>query len=1856
MEATSTNRVPRVSSLSELLRARATEEPGRRAYTYLKDQSANVAITYGELDRGARAVAARLSGNLNRGERALLLYPPGIDFLTGFFGCLYAGVIAVPLPLPGARGGLEKLALVRGDTEAKAALTVSDLAEGKLGGAGIGDLLVLATDRIEENPADSFPEPAEPVNPAYLQYTSGSTSAPRGVMVTHANVLHNLANIDDGFEHTPESVTLTWLPHFHDMGLIYGLLAPLYHGIPCYMMSPAAFVQRPLSWLEAITRFRATHSGGPNFAYDLCVRRIQPEERVSLDLSSWKVAFNGAEPVHAETLERFSKAFAPCGFRFNAFHPAYGLAEASLKVTGGSAASEPVVFPASASALARNRVEPASENLNDTRVLVGCGRAGRDTRVVIVNPETLQPCQPDEVGEIWVSGPGVATGYWRRPRETEQTFGARLAETGEGPFLRTGDLGFLRDGELFVAGRLKDVIIIRGLNHHPSDIELTARHAHPAVATSIAAAFSVEMEGEERLVLVMEAGRREPKDPEEIARSVRQAVAERHEVRIWGFVLVQKGGIPKTSSGKVQRRLCRSLYLDEKLPMIFESVLGEETEEEEAGTGISRDLLLAAGEGERLHLVTGYVRDQLARVLKLQPQELAIDTPATSYGIDSLMAMEVQNRIETDLGVSLAAVELLEGTTIEQFARSILNHLSARPAAPAPIPRRNAAEAPLSFEQERLWMLNRMTPGSAAYHIPFAFRLKGPLDVAAIEESLNRILERQESLRTVFRSAGGSVVSVVTPPERVVVKVTDLRRVAKADREDEALALAAREVRKPFDLEKGPLFRFKIYRLGSSEHIALVVMHHIISDFWSVRLFIEELLEGYQAGLRGEAPPLEPPRVQYGDFAAWQREQLRGEKLRELLEFWQQQLTGAQLLEFATDRPRPAKPTLEAATEIVAFPSGLSHAVREFARREGVTPFTVLLAAFEMLAARCSNQTDLLIGTTNANRGRSELEPLIGFFAAPLPVRTQLTGDPGFREILRRAQRALLDAYAHQELPFAKMVEAARNGGQTGNAPLFRIMFSVLNPLLPVSETADLELESLELGTTATDFDLFLNIVEEDSAFRALAVYSKDLYNAETIRHLMAVYVELLRTAIEEPETRITALKIPEELTPCKPKPAPEEDTPLIAVAATFTAEPVKEIVSFWLRELEFDHRIRFAPYNQVFQQLLDPASMLGRNRDGVNVILLRLEDWARGANPTEGNGLEENVRQFLAAIRSAASRAQAPFLIYLCPASPEFAAGQEEDTIEKRMQELIVSSLAGISGVYVADSAELRELYPVTDYYDPHGDRLGHVPYTPEFFAALGTLVARKMHALLTTPAKLIVLDCDQTLWSGVCGEDGPEGVRLDPPRRALQEFMLAQRNAGMLLAIASKNNEEDVWAAFDAHPEMPLGKAHFVAWRIDWNAKSENLKSLAAELGIGLDTVIFVDDNPAECAEVEARLPEVVTLALPSDAGRIPEFLKHVWAFDHLRTTEEDQRRSEMYNQRLERRRVEKQVVTLAEFLAALDLKIDIGPMKPEELPRVSQLTLRTNQMNLTAVRRSESQVREYLSERGGECLTVHVTDRFGDYGLVGVVLFTTTTETLDVDTFLLSCRALGRGVEHAMLARLGDLALDRGLKTVNLRYVRTPRSQPALLFLRGVAKEFETPAGNGYRYSLPAEKAAAVTYDPESRPGEPEDVRPAPRESTAAVHRIDYARIATELAGARAILNKVRAEMHSEAASTIPYEEPRTPLEKQLAAIWAEMLHVPRVGINDNFFDLGGHSLLAVQLLSRVRETFDVDLPLDVVFTGVFSVAELAKAIEMYEIERAGSEEYAALLDELEGLSDEEVRALLEQEGGNQETNGS
>jgi len=578
------------STLVDILRWRALRQPDLRAYTYLLDgEVEGSSLTYAALDSQARAIGALLRSYDTSGARVLLLYSTGLEFIAAFFGCLYAGAIAVPLSPPNLvqpQRTLPRLLAVANDAHPSLVLTTASVlskVERLFAQAPeLQNLRWLAPDNIASSLAQEWRDPETTSDTlALLQYTSGSTSTPKGVMVSHGNILYNSACIQHAFELTPQSVSVTWLPSFHDMGLIDGIIQPLYTGFPCFLMLPQSFLQRPLRWLQAISRYRATHSGGPNFAYELCTRRTTAEQRATLDLRSWTSAYNGAEPVRADTLRRFAQAFAPCDFRPHFWYPCYGLAEATLMVSGGALCDPPVFYTAQAEALEQHRVVETSAPSPEGRTLVGCGRAMLDTKIAIVHPETSTSCPPGEVGEVWISGSSIAQGYWNRPEETANMFQSYLADTNEGPFFRTGDLGFLQGGELFVTGRLKDLIILDGRNLYPQDIETTVEQNHPAIRPGGSAAFSVDIAEEERLIIITEIEsryqpedrrqedrlepqmkRQEPLDAEAVVRAIRRAVAEEHDVRVHTVLLLKAGSMPRTSSGKLQRRACRAGFLN----------------------------------------------------------------------------------------------------------------------------------------------------------------------------------------------------------------------------------------------------------------------------------------------------------------------------------------------------------------------------------------------------------------------------------------------------------------------------------------------------------------------------------------------------------------------------------------------------------------------------------------------------------------------------------------------------------------------------------------------------------------------------------------------------------------------------------------------------------------------------------------------------------------------------------------------------------------------------------------------------------------------------------------------------------------------------------------------------------------------------------------------------------------------------------------------------------------------------------------------------------------------------------------------------------------------------------------------
>ncbi|MGB3642115.1 MAG: fatty acyl-AMP ligase [Rivularia sp. (in: cyanobacteria)] len=564
------------SNLVDILCYRGQYQPEKTAYTFLQNgEIESASLTYQEVDRRSRTIAAQLQKLGLAGERALLLYPPGLEFIVAFFGCLYAGVIAVPAYPPRRNQKLSRLLAIATDSQAKVAMTTEsllvDLKTRFSENSEITRLHLIATDCLDPGSELDWFQPSINSNSlAFLQYTSGSTGTPKGVMVSHGNLLHNLALIHNCFEHRPNSRGLIWLPAYHDMGLIGGVLQPIYGGFPVILMSPLIFLQKPWRWLQAISSHRATTSGGPNFAYDLCLRKVKPEHLDTLDLSSWKVAFTGAEPIRAETLEQFAAKFSVCGFRKEAFYPCYGMAETTLFVSGGLKREPPRICSVEGKALEENRVMPTKSEVTGARQIVGCGQAWLDQKIAIVDPESLKLCGDNQIGEIWVSGGSVAGGYWHRPEVTERTFNAYIADTGSGPFLRTGDLGFLQNGELFVTGRIKDVIIIRGRNHYPQDIELSVEQSHFALRPGLGTAFVVESKGEERLVIVQEVERSYLRklDTQEVVRHIRRGVASDHNLQVYAVALLKPGSIPKTSSGKIQRHRCRTKFLNGTLDVL----------------------------------------------------------------------------------------------------------------------------------------------------------------------------------------------------------------------------------------------------------------------------------------------------------------------------------------------------------------------------------------------------------------------------------------------------------------------------------------------------------------------------------------------------------------------------------------------------------------------------------------------------------------------------------------------------------------------------------------------------------------------------------------------------------------------------------------------------------------------------------------------------------------------------------------------------------------------------------------------------------------------------------------------------------------------------------------------------------------------------------------------------------------------------------------------------------------------------------------------------------------------------------------------------------------------------------------
>jgi acyl-CoA synthetase (AMP-forming)/AMP-acid ligase II/acyl carrier protein len=1092
--------------LHALLRERARTMPQSVGYEFFESPSESATLSYGALDTHARRIAAWLQDAHLSKASAVLAFPPGLEFIEAFWGCVYAGVVAIPVP-PMQEHGSKLLAIVR-DSRAGVVLTTSSVikrVEETLSSIDGRTCALVNTRNITADHASQWTEPSITTDDiAYLQYTSGSTSAPRGVVVSHANVLANLAEIDEVFAHGLGDACVSWLPHFHDMGLVYGVLQPPFCGIPAHLLSPRAFIQNPLQWLQLIDAKGATHSGGPNFAYDLCVERIPPASCEGLDLSRWRVAFNGAEPVRRKTLERFAAAFQPFGFREDSFCPAYGLAEATLKVT--CHARRPLVY---------QRMRSAHENpavSTEESFVTGCGSPSGQTVVRIVDPERMIACAPDVIGEVWVAGPGVARGYWGRPEQTAAAFGARLG--ADGPFLRTGDLGFFHDGELFVTGRLKDVIIIRGVNYYPQDIEATAETAHSAVRPSRAAAFGIADGDTEHLVIAVEVVRHcEESEWRDAAAAIAAAVSRRHGIVPRSIAVVCEGRLPRTTSGKLQRYLCRAGFLDGNL-----ATLGQvhfQDKRQPLHTMTSPSLLLqlnSAQAGERRAVIERYFLDLAIRVTKRSIKDCDPQVSLVSLGVDSLAAAEIAFEVERDLRVALEQVQVLT-MTLRELSKYVLDLLDGTGEESAPtVPVESACpadEGRASAEQERLYWLQVKSPGSAAYNLGGAIRFSGPLSVEALGKVLDQLKRRHDILRTGFQARDGLVIRTVRSPSPAGVSLIDLSALSEPERQLDALL--REQVLTSLDPRCGTCIDVRLYRLSTVEHVLMIVLHHIIADALSFRIAFDEIAMSYESIAAGHSAAIRDPPA-FSRFVSRDSHDLSDPRTAECVAYWRKRL---QLV--PERRPSLCVPGASLAHSVTLLPR-VTHQLREFSRSRGATVFMTIMAALAATLSRAVGEPTLTIGFPVSGRRAPGARDAIGPFSYPLPYVADVSGTPTFEELVASTRLAVLDAFRYQHVQFAHLVRAVKRRAW------FRFMLTML-PTMSASRAIDkLTISPVPLELSALDLDLYVAVTDAEHCLRLTFAYNPNWRERPEVERLTQQCADLLDAGTRNPAIHLDGI------------------------------------------------------------------------------------------------------------------------------------------------------------------------------------------------------------------------------------------------------------------------------------------------------------------------------------------------------------------------------------------------------------------------------------------------------------------------------------------------------------------------------------------------------------------------------------------------------------------------------------------------------------------------------------------------------------------------------------------------------------
>ena len=1130
---------------------------------------------------------------------------------------------------------------------------------------------------------------------------------------------------------------------------------------------------------------------------------------------------------------------------------------------------------------------------------------------------------------------------------------------------------------------------------------------------------------------------------------------------------------------------------------------------------------------------------------------------------------------------------------------------------------------PLSYNQQSLFFMHLLEPDSASYNVALTMKFLSPVNTDILKSAVEKVVQRHGQLRTTFGhiELGDSLTAVQFVHDELPFEFETIE--AQHWPEHKLTEETQKYYRKSFNLERGPMVRAGLFLRGDGGPVFILVLHHVISDALSLNQIMRDLASAYRGEL--EVNEEQAAGMEYVDFALAQRRDLEETSGKSHLDYWlTTHKSPAPVPDLKHNGKRPAMRRSVGATHYFDLDAETCARIEKVAQEQGITTFALLLSVFQWFLYERSGQRDVSIGVPVMARSDRRFENTVGYFINPVPLRSSRSEKYSFSSHARETAGELLKSLDHRDAPFAAIVEQLGGVRDTSYTPLFQVMFNMLSrktlgdviDLLypvkgpPIVDFGGFKATAYPVNQQEGQFDLTLELVDKGDSILGLLKYCTDMFSDSEAAEMATSFQDHLHRVLARPD--IDIFTAAERKFVCTEL---EGDIPIIAISASFTAEVLQEFMEFWFERLQWPNRVKFAQFNQVFQELLNPSSLLRSNRRGHNVVIVRLDDLLEGGPESlkEGNGadtlLSSILDELFQAVASAVHSMPVPLCFTLCPSSPKTEDVLHSNPNLQVRVDRFLEGLRSLPGVTVLTHEDIHRRYPIDDYYEPFGEEIGHIPFTRLYFSALATSLVRSLHVLSRKPVKALAIDCDGTLWQGVVGEDGPTGVTVGPWQRAFQNFLLEQHKAGVVLCLCSKNQEADVWAVFDNHPDMVLRREHILFLRINWEPKSANIRSLAKEMNFGLDAIAFLDDNPLERAEVASRCPSVLCLGFPDAWEDRTAWLQHAWVLDHGRVTAEDRKRQEQYRTDHLRDTLKKSAGSLHDFLEKLELKISLNPAKAADYERLAQLSMRTNQFNTTTLRLTIQEVAEYAEGPEMSAHVARVSDRFGDYGLVGAMLARVVDDVLRVEGMFLSCRALGRGVEHRMAAYMGSVAQEAKCTNVAFPLRVTERNEPARTFLAQLADLSNGTLDHEGTLIASVGQLLNVRYEPAEVAGDDDALDaqepPVNSEQTSFQDRELLLSVAGELGTIEKILDAAEARTRAMQKTVLPQTSggpavpARTDTERLIADAWKRVLGLAEVNTHARFFEVGGTSLLMARIAIELKRNYGLEVSITNMF---------------------------------------------------------